>query len=568
MRSIRRRASALLFAVCALGCAKSELPEPIKGAGATEPRRGGIIKVATFGDIRTVDPANIADGLAPQVNQALFAGLVDYDSKANIVPDIAERWVVEDEGKTYRFFLREGVRFHDGDEVTADDVRRSTERALHPSAPNPDTGYYSSILGYDDFVAKKTEHLEGVAVEGKYVVVYRLKEADATFLRVLALQTLRPVCKSGGDRYVDTWHPCGAGPFKLEPAGWERGRQLTVVRHDGYFKPGLPYLDGMRWLFHANQTSQRFRFIQGDLDVLRDFLMPDLLRFQADERWKPYGVFDSDRQILGDSMNVEMPPFDNVEIRRAIACAIDREEMKLVRAANLRAANQLIPPGVFGHEKDLPGQRFDLAEALEHMRRAGYPYDPVTKTGGWPEVIPYLVYKTGLQEYTSQVLAQQLAKIGIRIEIRIVNYPTFMALRGRRNTTPLGPYFWQQDYPDAMSFLEPLFHSKSIADEDSTNTSFYKNPRFDELVDRAHKELDDARRKKIYDEAQSILIDDAPWAFTAYYRWYVQKQPYVRDYDPHPMWTHEATRAWLDRAAGPIGARAIFRRDKIAGVRR
>src|SRR5687767_7011772 len=168
MRSIRERVSAAALALGLFGC-QGPLPEPIKGEGATEPRRGGILKVATFGDIRAVDPANIADGLAPQVVQATFAGLVDYDAKANIVPDIAERWVVDDEGKTFRFFLREGVRFHDGDEVTADDVKRSTERSLHPTSPNPYASYFSSIAGYDEYTTKKAEHLDGVVVEGKYV---------------------------------------------------------------------------------------------------------------------------------------------------------------------------------------------------------------------------------------------------------------------------------------------------------------------------------------------------------------------------------------------------------------
>src|SRR5690606_13355127 len=124
------------------------------------------------------------------------------------------------------------------------------------------------------------------------------------------------------------------------------------------------------------------------------------------------------------------------------------------------------------------------------------------------------------------VLAQQLSKIGLRLEIRVVNYPTFLAIRGRRGQSPMGPGFWQQDFPDALSFLEPLFHSSSINDEDSNNWSFYKNARFDELVDRAKGELDLGVRKTLYAEAQQILCDDAPWAFTHAYRSYVQRQPY------------------------------------------
>ncbi|MBX3227047.1 MAG: ABC transporter substrate-binding protein [Labilithrix sp.] len=562
MRSIHAAISVL--ALC--GCA-SEVPTPLPSAGSSEPKRGGTVNLATFGDIRAIDPANVADGLAPQIVEQVFAGLVDFDHDGNIVPDLAERWELADEGKTYRFFLREGVRFHDGEEVTAADVKRSVERSLHGSAPNPYASYFTMLDGFDELNAKKAETMPGVDVEGRYVVAFHLKEPDATFLSLAAMLVLRPVCKSGGARYVDTWHPCGAGPFKLPPNGWEHGQSLTLVRHDGYFKPGLPYLDSVRWTFHQNQYTQLFRFVRGDLDVLRDFIPPEQLRFQADARWKPFGDYDGDNQIIGEAMNVEMKPFDNVEIRRAVSAAIDRAAIQRVRATNLRATNQLIPPGVPGYEPDIEGQKTDLSAALEHMRRAGYPYDPVTKKGGYPEVVPYLVYKQGLQEYTGQLLMQMLERIGIRLELRVVNYPTFLALRGRRHGSAIGPGFWIQDYPDALAFLEPMFHTKAIAEESSNNWSFYANPRFDDLVERAHRELDPARRKVLLHDAQGILLDDAPWAFTQTFRFYTQRQPYLRDHRTHPVWVHDFGKVWLDRAAGSVGAR-IFTPNALGALAR
>lgn len=551
----------------ATGCSR-DLPAPIPRAHAveTEPRRGGVLNLATFSEVRALDPANVSDGLGPQIVPQMFAGLVDYDPDGKLQPDIAERWVVDDDGKTVRFFLRSGVRFHDGDEVTADDVKRSVERALHGSAPNPAAPYFSSIVGFDELNSKKAETLPGVTVDGRYVVSFHLKEADATFLPLVAMLSIRPVCKSGGSRYSDTWHPCGAGPFKLPQNGWQHGHTLTLVRHDGYFRSGLPFLDAVRWTFHANPFSQSFKFARGDLDLLRDFLPPELLKFQSDPRWQPFGEYEVDKRILGESMNVEMPPFDNVEIRRAVSAAIDRDELRKLRPTQLRATNQLVPPAFFGYDPNFEGQRYDYAAALEHMRRAGYPYDPVTKKGGWPEVVPYVVYRQGLQEYMGQVLALELEKIGIRLEIRVVNYPTFMALRSRRKATAFGPGFWEQDFPDALSFLEPLFHSRSIGEEDSNNWSFYKNPRIDEIVDRAHKELDDERRLKLYTEAQTILVDDAPWAFTMNYHFYTQRQPYLRGHRTHPLWTHDITRAWLDRVAGSIASRSLFSERGLASL--
>lgn len=576
MRSIRassERVRGTLVAgvlLASIGCS-NELPGPIPAAGPSGslasprlPSRGGMLTTASFGDIRTLDPANVGDGLVPQILQSMFAGLIDYDVEGKIVADLAERWTVSEDGTSFRFVLREGVRFHDGEELTADDVKRSVERALHPTSPNPYASYLASISGFARFAAGKAEHLDGVTVEGRYVVTFKLDAPDAAFLPLLAMPPLRPVCRSGGTRYVDTWHPCGAGPFKLLPGGWDHGRQITVVRHEGYFRPGLPYLDAVRTLFHVNLTSQRFKFTVGEQDILRDFLSPDLLKFQADPRWKPYGEYELDKQVAGLAMNTEMAPFDNLELRRAISSALDREQLVLIRAANMRPANLPVPPAVEGYDATLKGQTFDLAAALAHMKRAGYAYDPVTRTGGYPHAIPYLTYSQGLDEYMVQVTMQQLARIGIRLDVRVVNYAAFLALRGRRKQVAFGPAFWTQDYPEAGSFLEPLFHSRSINDEESNNSAFYANPRVDELVDRARPELDAARRKKIYGEAQEIICDEAPWAFTHYYRFYAQWHPYVRDYKPHPMATTDPTRVWIDRVAGRTAARAVFSGDVYA----
>jgi ABC-type transport system substrate-binding protein len=550
MRSTSVSAVLAFVIAGAFGC-RTKLPAPLPEAHTSEasPRRGGILRSASFGDLRNLDPASMSDGLGLQVVQALFAGLVDYAPDGTLRPDLAERWTLSSDGRTYQFLLREGARFHDGDEVTAEDVRRSIERALHPSTPNPYSSYFASIAGYADFVANKTEHLAGVSVDGRYAVTIRLEAPDAAFLPLLALPSLRPVCKSAGTRYEDSFHPCGAGPFKLNANGWDRGRQITLVRHERYFRPGLPYLDGIQVLFHVHFNAQKFKFLRGELDILRDFLAPDLVAFQSDSRWKPHGEFEIEKQVGGIAMNAEMPPFDNIEIRRAVAAAIDRDKLALVRAANVRAAFRPLPPGIAGADPHFKGQTYDYEAALEHMRRAGFPFDPVTGKGGWPKPIPYLVYAQGLEEYLAQISQQQLAKIGIRIEIKTISYPAFLALRGRRHHVVMGPGNWQQDYAEAGSFLEPLFTSGAINDTDSSNWSFYRNARVDERIERAKHELDATRRMRLYREAETIVCDEAPWAFTHYYRFYVQWQPYVRDYRPHPMWTTDPTSVWLD----PLG---------------
>lgn len=556
MRSIptrrdMRAAVALGVAVATTtGCSERlAAPIPCGHEDAAAPRRGGMLRLASLSDVRTLDPAGPLDGLAAEAIHLIFAGLVDYDGKANVVPDLADHWDVDDGGRTYRFTLRHGVLMHDGLELMAEDVKRSVERSLHPSTPNPNASYFVGIVGYDAYASGKAQHLAGVAVDDPYVVSFHLTQPDATFLPLLAMPTLRPTCRGATDRYVDTWLPCGSGPFKLERTGWERGTSLRLVRHDRYFRPGLPYLDAVEWTYDMQSLAQRFRFEDGELDMIHDMTQADLTRFLADERWKPYGVAESDTSIFGESMNTRMPPFDNVEIRRAVAAAIDREHYSVLKPANMTPLSQVIPSGVPGYDPTFEGQHYDYAAALEHMRAAGFAFDPSTGEGGWPQPVEYLLYDQGVVLYTAQVLQQELAKIGIRLDLKVVSWPAFLAMRTEAGRAGMSLGSWSMDYPDPSTFFEPLFGSASLAGESTYSSAFYSNPHLDELLTRSHRESDPALRARLYREANAIVCSDAPWAFTFGYHWFDIRQPYVRGFIAHPVWGRDVSRVWMDRTS-------------------
>jgi ABC-type transport system substrate-binding protein len=503
--------------------------------------------------MRNLDPAVTGDALSGAAVEAVFGGLLDFDEHAQVFPDLASRYEVAQDGTVYRFFLREGVLFHDGTELTADDVKRSIERALHPSTPSPFSQLYDSILGYDAYTGGKSERLDGVVVEGRYVVSIHLKEPDSRFLYTFALYPLRPVCKSAGDRYSDSWTPCGAGPFKLPPGGWDRGRSLLLVRHEGYFRPGRPYLDAISWTFNMNRLTEVYRFEDGDLDSVRDLGDADVHRFVSDQRWKPYFRFEADQNVYGEFMNTELPPFDNVEVRRAVASAINRDHYRQFKPMSMSVATQAIPPSVPGFDPSFHGQSYDYAAALEHMRLAGYPYDPKTGRGGYAPIIPYYAVPQGSVLYTAQLLQQDLAKIGLHLDIRIVNSPTFLALAGRRKAAAMTSPGWLMDYPDPSDFFDPIFGSNYISEENSTNYAFYKNPRLDELLARARHELDTKTRYAIYGEANRIVCDDAPEAFTFFFHYFVVSQPYVHNFSAHSVWPSYAANAWVDHGPKRAG---------------
>lgn len=551
-----RRAFSAVLVTALLGCGGVRAEDPI-GAGADArdiaPVRGGTLRSATYTDLRSIDPATTFDGGALPVVQLMFAPLLTFtsdprDEKGTVVPHLAERFEVSADGLRITLWLSKNARFHDGAPVLAKDVVRSIERALHPDTPNPVSSFYERMKGYAAFTSRKAPHLEGLTVLSDQSLSIDLSEPDASFLSVLALPTLAPVCASAGDRYDREFakKACGAGPFALET--WDQGAKITVKRFDGYFEPGKPYLDRIEWSLVMPPFTQRLKFERGELDIVRDLNDGDLAVYNRHPGWKARVAFEDARTIWGVSMNNEVAPFDNVEVRRAVSAAIDREQIAAIRAGSTKPASRLLPPAIPGYDPSV-GQAYDYQAALAHMRNAGYPYDPVKKTGGLPREIAFVTVGESLEEAAAQVYQQQLAKIGIRIRLRIVGWPAFLADTGRRGVSAMGSDGWSADYPDASDFFEPLLHSKSISDEDSQNKAFYKNPAFDKLLDDARRDRDPAVRKELYHRAEQQLIADAPWAFVYSARRFELWHPYLRGYRIHPSIQQHVAFTWLDQDA-------------------
>jgi ABC-type transport system substrate-binding protein len=559
----RRFAPLGLLAVAAallgsIACRKPSSPKGRRSENNT-PTHGGILRLATYSDLRTLDPAVAFDTETQPFLELLFAGLVDYDEDGKLVGDLAERWELSPDGKTYRFFIKKGVRMHDGSELTADDVKRSTERALHPTTPCPAIAFFEKLEGLEAYQAGKAESLSGVIVEGPHVVTYKLTAIDATFLAVLAMPFLRPTCKSAGTRYDDNFqtNACGAGPFMID--SWQPGRYLRLKRHTQYFVPDHPYLDGIEMRMDVSRLTQRFTFMSGEQDaILNEFERPGALYFLTHPEWSKYVFSTTDAAVFGDFMNVEMKPFDDVRMRKAVASALNRPNLQKYFEGWAVVTGHLLPPHIPGYDPNYPfAQKYDLQKARALMAEAGYPYDPATGKGGYPETIQYYASEGESAVRYAQILQYDLAQIGIRIEVKETSFAQWQALTGRPKTTSFGSAGWNLDYPDPSDFFEPIFISRAIAEEESQNHAFYRNPHLDDLVDRAHVELDEKKRLAMYFEAEKIVCDDAPWSF-AYYPLRLELfQPWVRGYKPHPIIPKFFKETWID-AQGKSSTSALL----------
>lgn len=554
----------LLIAVAALlvlSIAKpGEVAPPLTRAPSSDaPRRGGTLRVASFVNLRALDPALAFDESARAIQGLVFARLVQWDRQGRIQPDLAARYSVSPDGKEYTFELREGARFHDGTVVGARDVKRSFERMASPKTPSPGASMYATILGYDAFRAGKAPHVEGIGVLGERLVVFRLTQPDATFLPKMTLSFAAPVCASGGvvaDAHSDAL-PCGAGPFRV--AAWDTDKGVRLVRHEAYYAPGKPYLDGIVWSLNVPAPTQRYKFERGELDYTYELTSSDRDRYQASPAWAKQHRWIVNPTTFAIFMNSEMPPFDRRAIRRAVSHAIDPTVIEAMRA-DLVPVDRVVPATIPGPAKRPPMRRYDLALALREMAEGGYAYDPATGKGGYPEPIDYLAIADTADQQHAEIWQQQLARIGIRIRPRLTTWATFLAEAQRRRTTRIGNTGWSADFPDPSNFFEPTLTTEAIQDEGSENVAFFSNHELDALLKRAHAERDQDKRHACYERAEEIVRDEAPWIPTLNSRTFELWQPWVRGYERHPVQRGYFNDVWIDRGEGAKAALARFGR--------
>jgi ABC-type transport system substrate-binding protein len=343
----------------------------------------------------------------------------------------------------------------------------------------------------------------------------------------------------------------GTGPFRL--GSRVVGERTEFVRNDDYWEPGLPYLDEVVFLSGYPRTLQFMKMENDELHHVNRLTSPDYIWVKRTPGWA--AQLDEFPQVdtYGELMNTEMPPFDDVWFRRAVSTAIDREKLKKLRNGRINPTVSWVPPALDGHLRwdDMPAderedfkyQRFDPALSRECLSRSGY-------ADGLPAPITYWAIDSEGSLTTSLSVQQDLAKVGIQMEIKLVNQTTYFTATGMRGTVPFAYTAWVMDYPHQRNFLEARFHSKMVADENSTNDSFYVNPEVDALLDAAAISTDPAVARSLFREAHGIIARDAPYAFEYHSIGVSVTQPYVRGFQAHPVYNRELRRTWFDLPEG------------------
>ncbi len=476
---------------------------------ADDAANGGSMIVTYKDDVSTLDPAIGYDWQNWSMIKSLFDGLMDYKpGTTELVSDLAESHTLSDDGLTYTFTLREGVTFHNGRVMTAEDVKYSLDRVTNPETQSPGAGFFGSIAGFDAVASGEADSLSGVTVVDPQTISITLSRPDATFLHVMAINFSSVVPKEVVEEFGEDFgkNPVGTGAFEL--SDWTLGQHLIFSRNEDYWKEGLPNLDQITFEVGQEPVVALLRLQQGEVDIPGDGIPPaKFVEVSNDEQFKDFIIEGGQLQTGYITMNVKMPPFDNLAVRQAVNMAINKE--RIVRVINGRAvvANQPLPPTMPGYAPDYKGYPYDPEAAKSLLADAGF-------ADGFETEL--YVYNTDPNPRIAQSIQQDLKAIGIDASIKSLAQANVIAAGGEPDQAPMiwsGGMAWIADFPDPSNFYGPILGCAGAV-PGGWNWAWYCNEELDAKAIEADGMTDPAKsaeREQMWREIYLSIMEDAPW---------------------------------------------------------
>ena len=448
----------------------------------------------------TLDPALSAFEETYDIVRDLFEGLVELDSEMNVIPALAQRWRLEDGGRRYRFELRPGLRWSDGMPLTARDFVFAWRRNLHPATGAPEASQLFVIEGAEEWHSGEAASADALGIQAlsDQLLEIRLKAPVGYFLYLLTATITYPQPAHAIDAHGADWSRpeqiASNGPFRI--TNWHYGQEIRLERNPFY-----------RGFAQGNLEAVQLLFVEPSLEEYeRDAI--DWCRIDAAAPAELQAADTIITQRLGTfflAFACDHAPFDNPLVRRAFVAALDRNELVRQVAADIQlpATGGIVPPGMPGHSPDI-GPSFDPAAARDLLRRAGValPARRSITLGAVPgaEGIPSYL-RTTWQRYLDLPIA-------VAADIEIDELVTRLS-GGLVDVALVG---WSTEYPDPDGILRVLFHSAS-----PFNCFGWRNPHFDELVDRAATSANQQERLALYHEADRILVAEEAAAGPLFY---------------------------------------------------
>lgn len=461
---------------------------------------GGIYESYIASDFNTLDPAFATAALDGEMVSLLYDALVRFDIDGKIVPGLAKSWELPDD-KTLIFNLVDNAKFHNGNKVTAHDIKYSFERVLDPDVASPRTWVFDKIMGAKEFMEGTAEEVTGIEVIDDYKIKITLEEPFAPFLSMMGMPAAHIVDKNEIEKYSDqndyALKPVGTGPYTF--VGFKPGDRFVVKANKEYFA-GRPFLDGINYRVIKDNSTAIAEFEAGNLDAL-SIPSVEIDRFANNPEYKPYIVNNNTfwNYYIG-TMN-DKAPFDNKNLRQAVHYAINREAILNAVIPNTSVASHgPIPPGLDGYRSDITSYPYNPEKAKEILLEEGYSKENPLK-------VKFYHAESASNVALLEPVQAMLNEVGFDVELVSMEWNAYRAAV-RQGEPDLFYLSWGADYPDAENYLYPLFHSTMT--NGGGNETRYSNPEVDALLELSHKTQDYKERIKLYQQIEDMVIEDSP----------------------------------------------------------
>ena len=504
------------------------------------PNEGGVATTATvLWQKLTFDPAYTSANALGFMSKAVHSRLVMYGEGAELVPDLAERWEVLEQGHLYRFHLRRNVRFHNGRLFEARDVYESFLRLLLPETKSTGAWILRVVRGGNDVLNGKTRTLTGVVVRDEHTIDIHLDEPVAFFLSLMTMHEcgIVPIEEArDAERY--RLRGVGAGPYHVVEA--VEGERVRLAKNRDFYVSGIPHLDEL--VFRLDLRSFRDvtdAFLRGELDIAHGIPLKRVKELRDDPRFAPYLLQTIQLHTSYVGYDSSTAPFNRTEVRQAVNYAINRERINEQVYAGLGVtAKSLLPPGLLGYDPNIRGAEYDPDRARGLMRQAGH-------AGGF--AVNYYTWET--DEFRNsgllKLLIEDLDAIGIRVSVSEHTATEASSPRSQRGHGLIYCANWYADFPDPDNFFYVFFHSEAT----SVRGLYFNTPEVDRKIIEARRSNDTEHRVAIYRGLNELVVREAPIVPLFHERLFVLHKPQIRGLRtslvPPPVRYHEV---WVEEA--------------------
>ena len=497
------------------------------GRVARQFKRGGEARLAHRDSLQALDPHVSPLQFDASVLSCVFEPLISYGYGTDLVPRLAERWDVSANAQHYHLHLREGVRFHDGKLLDAEDVLCSLMRTVRS-----DQGYrlLEPVVGAKEFRQGKADSIEGIRILDQTTLEISLVKPLSFFLSILTSVNLAVIPRHMWDEPEIL--PLGTGPFLVED--YVEGQRLVLKRNSSYHRPGFPNMERVTMEFDVTSEGRVERFLEKDTDLITD-LLPEEVR--AISRKVTGSVIRREVTSLGTNyllVQKKIAPFNDPRVRKALGMVIDRQALQRSWEKGLAIpATTLLPPDLLGYQSRDRSRRPRLDEARSLLGQAG------VGDGFETEIVVRRASPLSRSDLLTE-LARQLKEVGIRLTTNSLPDDEYADVL-EKGDAALVLQGWVADYPDPDSFLHSLFMSSV-----GRARAFLSSPALDALITKARAETSREERRNLYLKAEELIREEGVLVPLSHDREVVNFHPHVRGLLLRLMSPHvELDRLWV-----------------------